>query len=202
MRFAFTGVTSVPRRLDLLAGSGQPVRGGSSGVGERTPSGDGAGLSLDDVRIPVPFRPGPWCILPAHRLHRRGDGAVISLVRLVAKLVKWAVITLAYLLVGLAKVVSIVVVLLFLTGRAGIRRLVDARDHSAEDDGHDEYDLGYPSHVGRSVPSLHGVSRDAFDARWQRERHLRVAERKERRVPSGVRGLSPGGLRPSATGSC
>jgi hypothetical protein len=84
-------------------------------------------------------------------------------------------------LVGLAKLLAIVVVLLFMTGRAGVRRLVDAKDRS---DGvaEDEYDLGYPSHVGTPTPSLHGVSRDAFDARWQRERDLRVAERRERRA--------------------
>ena len=110
-----------------------------------------------------------------------GGATVISLVRLVAKLVKWVVITVAYLLVGLAKLVTIVVVLLFLTGRAGVRRLVDAKDRS-DGDAEEEYDLGYPSHVGRSTPSLHGISRDAFDARWQRERDLRVAERRERRV--------------------
>jgi hypothetical protein len=110
---------------------------------------------------------------------------VISLVGLVVKLVKWSVITVAYLLVGLAKLVAIVVVLLFVTARAGVRRLVDAKDRS---DGvaEDEYDLGYPSHVGTSMPSLHGVSRDAFDARWQRERDLRVAERRERRARAGT----------------
>ncbi len=107
--------------------------------------------------------------------------AVISLVGLVVKLVKWAVITVAYLLVGLAKLLAIVVVLLFVTGRAGVRRLADAKDRS-DGQAEDEYDLGYPSHVGTSMPSRHGVSRDAFDARWQRERDLRVAERRERRV--------------------
>jgi hypothetical protein len=114
-----------------------------------------------------------------------GGTTVISLVGLVVKLVKWSVITVAYLLVGLAKLVAIVVVLLFVTARAGVRRLVDAKDRS---DGvaEDEYDLGYPSHVGTSMPSLHGVSRDAFDARWQRERDLRVAERRERRARAGT----------------
>jgi inner membrane protein involved in colicin E2 resistance len=114
-----------------------------------------------------------------------GGTTVISLVGLVVKLVKWSVITVAYLLVGLAKLVAIVVVLLFMTTRAGVRRLMDAKDRS---DGvaEDEYDLGYPSHVGTSMPSLHGVSRDAFDARWQRERDLRVAERRERRARAGT----------------
>ena len=110
---------------------------------------------------------------------------MISLVGLVVKLVKWTAITVAYLLCGLAKLVAIVVVLLFMTGRAGVRRLIDARDRSDGDPG-DEYDLGYPSHVGRVGPSLHGVSRDAFDARWQRERDLRVAERRERRVKAAT----------------
>jgi len=140
------------------------------GRAARTSPGPGAGLSLHHARTASPTR------------RPRGEGAtVISLVGLVVKLIKWIVIAVAYLLVGLAKVVTIVVVLLFLTGRAGVRRLANAKarsDGAAEE----EYDLGYPSHVGRSMPSLHGVSRDAFDARWQRERDLRVAERRERRV--------------------
>jgi len=110
---------------------------------------------------------------------------MVMLFLLLVKLVKWTVITVAYLLVGLAKLVTIVVVLLFLTGRAGIRRLVDARDRQDEDGEPDEYDLGYPSHVGRVVPTSQGMSRDAFDARWQRERDLRVAERRARRSGTG-----------------
>jgi hypothetical protein len=106
---------------------------------------------------------------------------MMLLLLLVVKLVKWTVITAAYLLVGLVKLVTIVVVLVFLTGRAGVRRLVDAKDRQDEDGEPDEYNLGYPSHVGRSVPSSPGISRDAFDARWQRERDLRVADRRDRR---------------------
>ncbi len=92
---------------------------------------------------------------------------MIALARLVIKIAKWTVITLAYLLVGLAKLVTIVVVLLFLTGRAGLRRLSEAKDRRGVGDEPAEYDLGYPEHVGYSVPTLHGVSRDAFDARWR-----------------------------------
>jgi hypothetical protein len=110
---------------------------------------------------------------------------MILLVGLVFKVVKWTVITVAYLLVGLAKLVAIVVVLLVMTVRAAVRRLVDAKDRS-DGRAEDEYDLGYPSHVGTSMPSLHGVSRDAFDARWQRERDLRVAERRERRATAAA----------------
>ncbi len=107
---------------------------------------------------------------------------MVMLFLLVVKIVKWTVITVAYLLVGLAKLVTIVIVLLFLTGRAGIRRLLDAKDRQDDDGEPDEYDLGYPSHVGRIVPTTQGMSRDAFDARWQRERDLRVAERRARRA--------------------
>ncbi len=108
------------------------------------------------------------------------------IIHIVIKVIKWTVITAAYLLVGLAKLVTILLVLLFLTGRAGVRRLLDAKDRRAEDDEPAEYDLGYPTHVGRPSASRHGVSRDAFDARWQRERDLRVAERRAPRREPGV----------------
>ncbi len=98
---------------------------------------------------------------------------MITLLGLVFKLIKWTVITVAYLLVGLVKLVTIIVVLIFFTSRAGIRRLLDAKEQ--RDDDPDEYDLGYPSHLGRSSERL---TRDAFDARWQRERDLRVAGRR------------------------
>ncbi len=110
---------------------------------------------------------------------------MVMLFLLLVKIVKWTVITVAYLLVGLAKLVTIVVVLVFMTSRAGIRRLLDAKDRQDGDGEPDEYDLGYPSHVGRIVPATQGMSRDAFDARWQRERDLRVAERKARRSRTG-----------------
>ena len=99
------------------------------------------------------------------------------MIGLIFKLIKWTVITVAYLLVGLVKLVSIVVVLVFFTARAGVRRLLDAKGRR-DDDEHDEYDLGYPHPMGRSSERL---TRDAFDARWQRERDLRVAERSSRR---------------------
>jgi hypothetical protein len=114
---------------------------------------------------------------------------MITLVGLVFKLVKWTVITVAYLLVGLIKLVSIVVVLIFFTARAALRRLLDAKER--DDDDPDEYDLGYPTPLGRSSERL---TRDAFDARWQRERDLRIAERRtgeaaERdRIPSAPAG--------------
>lgn len=106
-----------------------------------------------------------------------GPEAMITLIGLAFKLVKWTVITVAYLLVGLVKLVTIIVVLIFFSARAGIRRLLDAKERK-EDDEPDEYDLGYPSHLGRSSERL---TRDAFDARWQRERDLRVAGRRSDR---------------------
>ncbi len=125
---------------------------------------------------------------------------MVALVRLVIKIIKWTVITVAYLLVGLTKLITIVVVLLFLTSRAGFRRLLAARDRRSVGDEPAEYDLGYPTHVGYSVPTLHGVSRDAFDARWQRERDLRVADRRARRMRAGearvVTGRPDGEYRP------
>ena len=120
------------------------------------------------VRVPVS---------PVGAAVATGSGAVIALIGLVFKLVKWTVITVAYLLVGLVKLVTIVVVLIFFTARAGIRRLLDAKERN-DDDEADEYDLGYPSHIGRSSERLTG---DAFDARWQRERDLRVAGRRSDR---------------------
>ena len=108
------------------------------------------------------------------------------IIHVVTKVIKWTVIVVAYLLVGLAKLVTILLVLLFLTGRAGVRRLLETKDRRAEADEPEEYDLGYPAHVGRPSASRHGVSRDAFDARWQRERDLLVAERRARRREAGV----------------
>jgi hypothetical protein len=98
---------------------------------------------------------------------------MIAMFGLIVKLVKWLVIAVAYVLVGLVKLVTILVVLVFFTSRAAIRRLFDARNHRTDDE--DEYDLGYPSYVGRSSERL---TQDAFDARWQRERDLRVAQRR------------------------
>ncbi len=114
---------------------------------------------------------------------------MITLVHVVTKVVKWAVITVAYLMVGLAKLATILVVLLFLTARAGIRRLLEAKERRRLDDEPDEYDLGYPSqppYGGRSSRSHPAVSRDAFDARWQRERDLRVAQRRMREGDADV----------------
>jgi hypothetical protein len=106
---------------------------------------------------------------------------VITLIGLAFKLVKWTVITVAYLLVGLVKLVTIIAVLIFFTARAGIRRLLDAKERKDGEEP-DDYDLGYPSHIGRSSERL---TRDAFDARWQRERDLRVAGRRSDRPGEG-----------------
>ena len=95
-----------------------------------------------------------------------------SLFQLLFKVVKWTVIAVAYLLLGLAKLVAILVVVIFMTARAGVRRLLDAKERSAAIEDADEYDLGYPAPGPSPLPS-----RDAFDSRWQRERDLRVAER-------------------------
>ena len=96
----------------------------------------------------------------------------MALFQLLFKIIKWTVITVAYLLLGLAKLVAILVVLVFLTARAGVRRLLDAKERSAAVEDADEYDLGYPPPSPSPSPS-----RDAFESRWQRERDLRVAER-------------------------
>ena len=93
---------------------------------------------------------------------------MISLFHVLFKIVKWALIAAAYVLLGLAKLVTILVVLAIVATRGGIRRLLDAKERRAAIEDPDEYDLGYPPP---------GPSRDAFDARWQRERDLRVAER-------------------------
>lgn len=104
---------------------------------------------------------------------------MITLITLAVKVIKWTVIAIAYLLVGLLKLVSIMVVLLFFAARAGIRRLRGAAGRRADDD---EYDLGYPSQFGRSSERL---TRDAFDARWQLERDRRVAGRRSDRPDGG-----------------
>lgn len=101
---------------------------------------------------------------------------MITLFHLLVKIVKWTVITVAYLLLGLAKLVAILVVLVVVAGRAGVRRLLDAKERRDGADEPDEYDLGYPSP---------GLSMDAFDSRWQRERDLRVAERQARQLRGG-----------------
>jgi len=97
---------------------------------------------------------------------------VSSLFQLLFKVVKWTVIAVAYLLLGLTKLVAILVVLVFMTTRAGVRRLLDAKERSAAVADADEYNLGYPAPGPSPLPS-----RDDFDSRWQRERDLRVAER-------------------------
>ena len=52
---------------------------------------------------------------------------MITLLALFFKLIEWTVLTVAYLLVGLAKLVTIIIVLIFFTARAGIRRLLVAK---------------------------------------------------------------------------
>jgi hypothetical protein len=118
---------------------------------------------------------------------------VIALFQLLFKIVKWTVITVAYLLLGLAKLVAILVVLVFMTARASVRRLLDAKERSADIADADEYDLGYPSPEPPPLPS-----RDAFDSRWQRERDLRVAERQAGQI--GDRGARVVSSRPEVGG--
>jgi len=98
---------------------------------------------------------------------------VIGLFHLLFKIVKWTVITVAYLLLGLAKLVAILVVLVVVAARAGAGRFLDVKERRAASEDTEEYDLGYPPP---------GTSRDAFDSRWQRERDLRVAERQARQL--------------------
>jgi hypothetical protein len=122
------------------------------------------------------------------------EGArVITLFHLLFKIIKWTVITTAYLLVGLAKLVTILVVLIFMVSRAGVRRLLDAPERKADDDELDQYHLGYPTQVARS---FRGVSQDDFDARWQRERDLRVAERRALELEGGEARASTGRSEP------
>ena len=107
---------------------------------------------------------------------------MITFFHLLFKIVKWTVITVAYLLLGLAKLVTILVVLVIVAAKAGVRRLLDAKERRAAIEDPDEYDLGYPPP---------GPSRDAFDWRWQRERDLRVAERQARQpLDRGARVVS------------
>ena len=59
---------------------------------------------------------------------------MILLVRALVKLVKWALIAVAYVMLAVGKVVAFVVVLAFLGVRAGILHLRDGRDRGADEE--------------------------------------------------------------------
>ncbi len=98
---------------------------------------------------------------------------MILLFRLMVKIVKWAVIVVAYLIMGLFKLLTITIVLVFFAARAAIRHL--RRDTDEEDPGpyRGFYDL-----ERRAGPS----AEDSFDATVQRERDHRVARSRQTRV--------------------
>jgi hypothetical protein len=91
---------------------------------------------------------------------------MILLLRLIVKMVKWAVIVVAYMIVGLVKLLAIAVVLVIVGARAAVRRLRMEPDEEDTDLYRGFYDLERTA----SPPSL-----DSFDATVQRERDHRVA---------------------------
>jgi hypothetical protein len=110
---------------------------------------------------------------------------VVSVVRALITILKWATVAVAYVLLGLLKLATIVIVLAYFSGRAGLRRLLDARERRDAAD-EQEYDLGYPPMFDPRAPMAHGsdwsdaapiASRDAFDPQWQRERDVLLARR-------------------------
>jgi len=97
-------------------------------------------------------------------------GIVILLLYAVVKIVKWTLITVTYVLIELAKLAALLLGLIVVGFRALVRRLRDTRGAKEPDELQGLYALQH---------GLRGVSRDTFDARWQRERDLRVAELQE-----------------------
>ncbi len=91
---------------------------------------------------------------------------MILLVGLFFKMIKWALVILVYLVIGVAKLVAIVVVLCYFGVRAVMRSLRRERDDQVSDPYQGLYDLEDRSHP---------VSQDRFDAVWQQERDRRVA---------------------------
>lgn len=108
---------------------------------------------------------------------------MILLFRAVAKLVKWVVIMAAYVALAVGKVVALLVVLAFLAGRAGIRRLRHGRDTDPDEEHSHEYEPGSRSY-GRAM--------DSFDADWQWERDMRLAQRRAS-LSNGGPSPRPGG---------
>jgi hypothetical protein len=95
---------------------------------------------------------------------------VILLFYAVVKIIKWTLITVAYVVFELLKLGVLLMLLIFMGCRGVVRRLGDTRGAKEPDELQGLYALQHGSR---------GVSRDSFDARWQRERDLRVAERQE-----------------------
>jgi uncharacterized membrane protein len=112
---------------------------------------------------------------------------MILLVRALVKLVKWALIAVAYVMLAVGKVVAFVVVLAFLGVRAGILHLRDGRDRGADEEHVHEYEPGYRSY---------GNSLDSFDADWQWERDMRLAQRRITEPGAGLRGVGNRGRLP------
>jgi hypothetical protein len=98
---------------------------------------------------------------------------MILLLRLIVKIVKWAVIVVAYMIMGLVKLLTIAILLVFFGARAAIR-------HARMDTDEEEPDLYrgfYDLERRASLPSG-----DSFDATVQRERDHRVARSRKARV--------------------
>jgi hypothetical protein len=99
------------------------------------------------------------------------------------KIIKWTVITVTYVLIELVKLGLVVLFLVFVGCRAVIRRLRDSKGAKEPDELQGLYAL---------QNGARGISRDTFDARWQRERDLRVAERQEALSTDGVTLINEG----------
>jgi hypothetical protein len=93
------------------------------------------------------------------------------------KIVKWTLITVTYVLIELVKVGALLLFFIFVGCRAVVRRLWDSKGAKEPDELQGLYAL-------QNGPR--GISRDTFDARWQRERDQRVAERQETASPDGA----------------
>jgi hypothetical protein len=94
---------------------------------------------------------------------------MILLLRLIGKMVKWAVIVVAYMIAGLVKLLAITVVLVVFGSRAAIRHF---RAASEDEEEPDPFRGFYDLERRASTPSL-----DSFDVTVQRERDHRVARR-------------------------
>jgi uncharacterized membrane protein YeiB len=102
---------------------------------------------------------------------------VILLFYALVKIVKWTLITVTYVLIELVKLGVLLLFVIFVACRGVVHRLRDSKGAKEPDELQGLYAL-------QNGPR--GVSQDTFDARWQRERDLRVAERQEAVSEHGV----------------
>lgn len=101
---------------------------------------------------------------------RAETSVVILPLYALVKIVKWTLITVTFVLIELVKLGGLLLFMIFVACRAVVRRLRDSKGAKEPDELQGLYAL-------QNGPR--GVSRDTFDARWQRERDLRVAERQD-----------------------